>query len=132
GITANLTSSDFSANSGTLLSNYVLPSNVTGLGTILPAPAPAPTPAPAVTQVAPGAIGTATRSLHHGKLNPSTVLVGQPAVLNDAVPKGVLQVAPNAVNGAAIEGVVCSGAQGCVPPSDPKTAHQKQGEDSAS
>jgi hypothetical protein len=38
GITANLVASDFTANPGTLLSNYSLPTQATGNGTITPAP----------------------------------------------------------------------------------------------
>ena len=39
-ITTTLTSSDFSANTGTNLSNYIEPTTATGAGTIVPAPAP--------------------------------------------------------------------------------------------
>lgn len=38
GITANLVSSDFTANPGTLFSNYILPTTATGTGTITQAP----------------------------------------------------------------------------------------------
>ncbi len=38
GITANLVSSDFTANAGTLLSNYMLPTSASGIGTITQAP----------------------------------------------------------------------------------------------
>ncbi|GAB2562332.1 filamentous hemagglutinin N-terminal domain-containing protein [Dyella jejuensis] len=38
GVTAQLASSDFTANAGTLLTNYILPVSATGTGTITPAP----------------------------------------------------------------------------------------------
>jgi trimeric autotransporter adhesin len=38
GVTANLVASDFTANPGTLFSNYTLPTTATGTGTITPAP----------------------------------------------------------------------------------------------
>jgi filamentous hemagglutinin family protein len=101
-VAANLSSGDFSADNGTLLSNYILPTGAAGSGTITPAPLMAAiigNPTKVYDGTAAGTLGAANYQL-------SGFVVGQGATVTQTAGT---YASPNASNGVPISAGLTSG-----------------------